>query len=81
MLTVFQCISLEGWTDIMYKVSSSALAVPLTFLQSIVLSGSATVMGLSPATRCTLANGEGIHGGKACLLKYFNLWKTCLLPF
>jgi len=23
MLTVFQCVTLEGWTDIMYDVSSS----------------------------------------------------------
>jgi len=25
MLTVFQCVSLEGWTDVMYAVSTPAL--------------------------------------------------------
>jgi len=26
MLTVFQCVTLEGWTDVMYDVSNSSLA-------------------------------------------------------
>lgn len=27
MLTVFQCITLEGWTDVLYDVSSPSLSI------------------------------------------------------
>jgi len=29
MLTVFQCVTLEGWTDVLYSVSIVLWAVPL----------------------------------------------------
>lgn len=29
MLTVFQCVTLEGWTDVLYQVSGRCRSLPL----------------------------------------------------
>ncbi|KAJ8923541.1 hypothetical protein NQ315_010119 [Exocentrus adspersus] len=47
MLTVFQCITLEGWTDVLYNVQdASGRAYPWLYFVSMVILGAFFVMNL-----------------------------------
>uniref|UniRef100_A0A3B3BS26 Voltage-dependent L-type calcium channel subunit alpha n=1 Tax=Oryzias melastigma TaxID=30732 RepID=A0A3B3BS26_ORYME len=48
MLTVFQCITMEGWTDVLYWVSRDAMGyeLPWVYFVSLVIFGSFFVLNL-----------------------------------
>ncbi|XP_072181814.1 voltage-dependent L-type calcium channel subunit alpha-1D-like [Diadema setosum] len=47
MLTVFQCITMEGWTDIMYDINDAAgMAWPFIYFVSLIIIGSFFVLNL-----------------------------------
>ncbi|XP_041459338.1 voltage-dependent L-type calcium channel subunit alpha-1D-like isoform X6 [Lytechinus variegatus] len=46
MLTVFQCITMEGWTDIMYDINDGAGWWPFFYFVSLIIIGSFFVLNL-----------------------------------
>merc|ERR1719397_2155887 len=53
MLTVFQCVTLEGWTEILYWVQdTSGAAWPWIYFCSLVLLGAFFIMNLILGTLC-----------------------------
>jgi len=53
MLTVFQCVTLEGWTEILYWVNDTASpAWPWLYFTTLVLMGAFFIMNLILGTLC-----------------------------
>ncbi|XP_059091600.1 muscle calcium channel subunit alpha-1-like isoform X4 [Tigriopus californicus] len=53
MLTVFQCVTLEGWTDVLYWVNDAAgNSWPWIYFVSLVLIGAFFIMNLILGTLC-----------------------------
>uniref|UniRef100_A0A8C5SY93 Voltage-dependent L-type calcium channel subunit alpha n=1 Tax=Laticauda laticaudata TaxID=8630 RepID=A0A8C5SY93_LATLA len=46
MLTVFQCITMEGWTDVLYWVNAVGHELPWVYFVSLVIFGSFFVLNL-----------------------------------
>uniref|UniRef100_A0A673UWH7 Voltage-dependent L-type calcium channel subunit alpha n=1 Tax=Suricata suricatta TaxID=37032 RepID=A0A673UWH7_SURSU len=71
MLTVFQCITMEGWTDVLYWMNDAmGFELPWVYFVSLVIFGSFFVLNLvlgvlssMPTSETESVNTENVSGG------------------